>query len=45
MIEVIGYLAKLEDKTLEDVIEVARQKCEKCGAFDKKIYLEGIKEH
>lgn len=45
MIEVIKYLAKLEDKTLEDVIEVAREKAEKRGAFDKKIYLEGIKEH
>lgn len=43
MIEVIKYLAKLEDKTLEDVIEVARDKAEKRGAFDKKIYLEGIK--
>lgn len=45
MIEVIKYLAKLEDKTLEDVIEVARDKAEKRGAFNKKIYLEGIKEH
>lgn len=45
MVEVIKYLAKLEDKTLEDVIEVAREKSEKRGAFDKKIYLEGIKEH
>lgn len=43
MIEVIRYLAKLEDKTLEDVIEVAKEKVEKHGAFDKKIYLEGIK--
>ena len=45
MIEVIKYLAKLEDKTLEEVIEVAKDKAEKNGAFDKKIYLEGIKEH
>lgn len=45
MIEVIKYLAKLEDKTLEDVIDVARDKAEKRGTFDKKIYLEGIKEH
>ena len=42
MIEVISALAKLEDKTLDDVIEVANQKNEKRGAFDKKIFLEKV---
>lgn len=44
MIEVIKYLAKLEDKTLEDVIEVANEKFKARGGFDKRIYLEGVKE-
>ena len=42
MLEVIKALAQLEDKTLEDVIEVAKQKEEKRGAFDKKIFLEKV---
>lgn len=44
MIEVIKYLAKLEDKTLEDVIEVSNEKVKSRGGFDKRIYLEGVKE-
>jgi len=42
MIEVIRALAKLENKTLEEVIEVANKKSEKRGAFDKKIFLEKV---
>lgn len=42
MLEVINALAKLEDKTLDDVIEVAKEKSQKRGAFDKKIYLEKV---
>ena len=40
MLELIRALAKLENKTLEDVIEVANNKCFKRGGFDKKIFLE-----
>jgi len=43
MIEVISALAKLEDKTLEDVILVAKEKSQKRGAFEKKIFLEKVK--
>ena len=42
MIEVIKALAKLEGKTLDDVIEVSNQKVKKRGAFYKKIFLEKV---
>lgn len=42
MIEVIKALAKLENKTLEEVIEVSNNKANKRGAFDKKIFLEKV---
>lgn len=42
MLEIIKALAKLENKTLNDVILVAKQKSKKRGAFDKKIYLEKV---
>ena len=42
MIEVIKSLAKLENKTLDEVIEIANKKSEKRGAFDKKIFLEKV---
>ena len=42
MIEVIKALAKLENKTLEDVIEVSNNKTKKRGSFDKKIFLEKV---
>ena len=42
MLEVMKALAKLENKTLEDVIEVAKEKTKKRGAFDKKIFLEKV---
>lgn len=43
MIEVISALAKLEDKTLEDVILVAKEKAQERGTFDKRIFLEKVK--
>lgn len=42
MLEIIISLAKLEDKSLDDVVEVAKVKRLKRGGFDKKIYLEKV---
>ncbi len=42
MLEVIKYLAQLENATLEEVITVANKKCEKRGSFEKKIFLEKV---
>jgi len=42
MIEVIRALAKLENKTLDDVITVADKKTEKRGAFKEKIFLKKV---
>lgn len=42
MLEVIKALAKLENKTLDDIVEVAKEKVKKRGAFDKKIFLEKV---
>lgn len=42
MLEIIIALAKLEEKTLDDVVEVAKAKRLKRGGFDKKIYLEKV---
>ena len=42
MLEVIKALAKLENKTLDDVIEVSNKKSEKRGTFNKKIFLEKV---
>ena len=42
MLEIIISLAKLEDKSLDDVVEVAKSKRLKRGGFDKKIYLEKV---
>ena len=42
MIEVIRALAKLENKTLNDVIKVADIKTEKRGAFKEKIFLKKV---
>lgn len=40
MLEIIKCLAKLENSSLDDVIDVANQKVLKRGSFDKKIFLE-----
>ena len=42
MLEVIRALAKLENKSLDDVILIAEKRKEKLGAFDKKIFLEKV---
>lgn len=42
MLEVMKYLAKLENSTLEEVITVAEEKKSKKGAFEKKIFLEKV---
>lgn len=42
MLEIIISLAKLEDKSLDDVVDVAKAKRLKRGGFDKKIYLEKV---
>lgn len=44
MLEVISSLAKLEGKSLEDVIEVKNKKCDKRGGFEKRIFLEKVEE-
>lgn len=44
MLEVIKSLASLENKNLNDIIDIANKKKEKRGAFDKKIYLEKVIE-
>lgn len=44
MLEVMISLAKLESKSLDDVIEVTKVKKLKRGGFNKKIYLERVKK-
>ncbi len=40
MLEIIKCLAELENSTLDEVIETAREKSLKRGSFKNKIYLE-----
>ena len=42
MLEVIKALAKLENKCLEDIINIANQKNSKRGSFNDKIFLEKV---
>ena len=42
MLEVMKALASLENKTLDDVVKVAREKEIKRGAFNKRIYLKKV---
>ena len=44
MLEIISALAKLENKSLEDVINIAKQKQAKRGGFEEKIFLEKVIE-
>lgn len=44
MLEVMISLANLEDKTLDDIIDVCNKKREKRGGFQKKLYLSGVKK-
>lgn len=39
LLEVIKALAKIENKQLEDIIDIANKKTEKRGTFNDKIYL------
>lgn len=43
MIEVMKYLAYLENSSLEEIIKISEEKNEKRGSFKEKIYLEGVK--
>ena len=42
MIEVIRSLANLENKKIEDIINIADNKSLKRGTFKNKIYLEKV---
>lgn len=42
VLEIIIALAKLENSSLEEVIEVAKEKRNARGAFDKRIFLEKV---
>lgn len=42
MLEIIISLAKLENKSLNDVIKIAKIKREKRGGFEERIYLEKV---
>lgn len=42
MLEVINALANLNGKSIEDIIEIAKDKSIKRGAFKDKIYLEKV---
>lgn len=44
VLEVIRALASLEDKRVEDILQIADKKTEKRGAFAKRLYLEGVEE-
>lgn len=44
MIEIIRALAKLENKSLQDIIDIANDKNIKRGAFEEKIFLEKVIE-
>ena len=45
MLEIIRALAKLENKSLEDIISIADKKNEKRGAFEDMIFLEKVIEN
>ncbi len=42
MLEIIKYLARLENVTLEEVIAIAQEKGTKRGTFENKIFLEKV---
>ena len=44
MLEVMISLAKLENKTLDDIIDYCNKKHEKRGGFQKRLYLCGVKK-
>ena len=42
MLEVMISIAELENKSLEDIINVCEEKRKKRGGFEKKLYLEKV---
>lgn len=42
VLEILISLAKIENKSLNDIIEIADFKREKRGSFEKKIFLEKV---
>ena len=42
MLEIMKYLAKLENATLEEVITISEEKGSKRGTFENKIFLEKV---
>ena len=42
MLEVMISLAKLENKSLEDILKIRQEKKNKRGDFEEKIYLEKV---
>lgn len=42
VVEVVDALAKIEQKSLDDVLAVAEVKRHKRGSFDKRIFLETV---
>lgn len=40
VLEILSSIAELNNKTLDDVVEVAKQKRIKRGGFEKRIFLE-----
>ncbi len=42
MLEIMKYLARLENSTIEEVTTIAQEKSAKRGAFEDKIFLEKV---
>ncbi len=42
MLEIMKYLAKLENSTLEEVMGIAEEKAIKKGSFENRIFLEKV---
>lgn len=45
VLEVVRALAKLENKTIEDIIIEANKKVEKLGSFDKRLFLIDVNKN
>ena len=43
--EILNALAMLENSTIKEVEEIAKNKSEKRGAFNKRIFLEEVIEN
>ena len=40
VLEILSSIASLNNKSIEDIIEIARMKREKSGGFQKRLFLE-----